>query len=128
MEEAREKCFWINKKIKRVLLAREELEQTSIKLLECDGVYVHKIKSELKGMTFANRVVPFVGAGGPLPLDAETVKFYLDDHYRIYVREENITVDLEKMRCQIRLNDDIVVTVPIEDKVGVKSIESRRKD
>lgn len=110
-------------KIREIITARRQFYEAGITLLECDNNFAGKAKCTLENMTFASKVVNIVGAGGrALSLDASMVRFYLEIDHRICVREENITVDFEKRRCLIKLNDEITAEIPIKDGVGVKSL------
>lgn len=110
-------------KIKKILTARRRFYEASLILLECDNAFAEKVKYTLENMIFASKVVNIVGAGGrALPIDASIIRFYLEIDHRICVREENITVDFEKRRCLIKLNDEIIAEIPIKDGVGVKSL------
>ena len=110
-------------KIREIITARRQFYEAGITLLECDNNFAGKVKRTLENMTFASKVVNIVGAGGrALSLDASMVRFYLEINHRILVREENTTVDFEKRRCLIKLNDEIIAEIPIKDGVGVKSL------
>lgn len=110
-------------KIREILTARRRFYEAGITLLECDNNFADKVRRRLESMTFTSKVVNIVGAGGrALPTDAFMIRFYLETVHRICVREENITVDFEKRRCLIKLNDEITAEIPLKDGIGVKSL------
>lgn len=111
------------RKIRQILTARRQCYQAGIELLECDNTFAAGVKRTLESMTFANKVVNIVGAGGrAVPIDAAMIRFYLETSHRIYVREENITVDVENQLCSIKLNDEVTAKIPIKDGIGIKSL------
>lgn len=110
-------------KIREIITARRQFYEAGITCLECDNNFAGKIKHTLENMTFASKVVNIVSDGGrALSIDASMVRFHLEIDHRICVREENITVDFEKRRCVIKLNDEITAEIPLKDGIGVKSL------
>lgn len=74
-------------------------------------------------MIFTSKVVNIVGAGGrALPIDASMIRFYLKIDHRICVREENIAIDFEKHLCSVKLNDEIIVFIPIKERIAVNGL------
>lgn len=109
--------------IRRILTARRKLYNAGVELLECDHVYAEDIKAELERHTFVSHTVPFAGAGArKKPIDEADVRFYLEMRKRIYVKEENITVDAENGLCTIRLNDVLTANIPIKSGTSVGGI------
>ena len=110
-------------KIEKTLEARRMFNEAGIALLECDEMFAYNVKHTLESMTFASKIINIIGAGGSAqPIDASSVRFYLQIHHRICVREENITVNLEKRLCSIKLNDKITAEISISDCVAAKTL------
>ncbi len=110
-------------KIEKTLEARRMFNEAGIALLECDEMFAYNVKHTLESMTFASKIINIIGAGGSAqPIDASSVRFYLQIHHRICVREENITVNLEKRLCSIKLNDKITAEISISDCIAAKTL------
>lgn len=100
-------------KIRRILTARRKLCNAGAELLECDRIYAGNIKAELESLTIAG-YMPFDGNDAEKRLIDETdIRLFLETRMRIYVREENITLDTENGLCRIQLNDELVAEIPM---------------
>ena len=109
--------------IKAVLMARRNLYNAGVALLECDNVYASNIKNELERLTFSSHIVPIVGAGAvKKQIDETDIMLYLESVMRIYVKSENITIDWQNSICKIRLNDKLTAKIPMRNGTAVKSI------
>lgn len=100
-------------KIRRILTARRKLCNAGVELLECDRIYAGNIKAELESLTIAD-YMPFEGNDAEKRLIDETdIRLFLETRMRIYVREENITLNTENGLCRIQLNDELVAEIPM---------------
>lgn len=109
--------------IGKILTARRNLYNAGIALLECDNIYAENVKSELEKHTFAGHIANFEeDEAGKKQIDETDIRFYLEMRMRIYVKEENITIDIKNGVCKIRLNDTLTANIPIKSGTAVRSI------
>lgn len=112
----------LRENIKHILSARRRAYDAGIELLECDDVYANRIKSELERLILASHTSPFADSDEERAVDSEDVRMYFEMHRRIYLRSENIMMDLKKKSCQIILNPRIMATLPVKNAVAIRSV------
>lgn len=107
--------------IRRILSARRKLYNAGVALLECDRTYAENIKRELERRTLAGYMASSAEEAKK-PIDETDVRLYLETFLRIYVKEENITIDTENGLCNIRLQDKLTANIPIESEATGKGV------
>ena len=107
--------------IRRILAARRKLYNAGVALLECDRVYAENIKRELEGYTLAGYIVSSAEEAKK-PIDETDIRLYLETFLRIYVKEENITIDTKNGLCKIQLQDKLAANIPIVSEAAGEDV------
>lgn len=107
--------------IRRILSARRKLYNAGVALLECDRVYAENIKRELEKHTLAGYIASYAEEAKK-PIDETDIRLYLETVLRIYVKEENITIDTENGLCNIRLQDKLTANIPIVSEAAGEGV------